>query len=215
MKYLTLLLLLVLTPALYAQSIQEIEAFSARLEEAVATGDESTLKAIFDSKRFIDLIIDESDDRDMRYFNLGFRKAMEDRGMMTSMLEVYNAESTTYRFVSSYIDNGEAHAVFRLYGDDGINYHNHKLVETTEGLKILDSYVAMTGEFLSETMKRLYLMASSSIQSEKRTGEEEDMMKSMIKATELKEKFQSGNFEAAIDILNGLNSELRKEKTFM
>ncbi|WP_046758769.1 tetratricopeptide repeat protein [Kordia jejudonensis] len=67
----------------------------------------------------------------------------------------------SYDVVNYYYDELQRkyHLLFRAYSDeDGLNYHDYQLNYTNEVFKIEDIYIYTTGEYLSDTVKQLYMI---------------------------------------------------------
>ena len=63
----------------------------------------------------------------------------------------------TYQLVKQYEKNNAQYALFRLYDDGSLNYHDIELTRSDGNVKIADIYIYTSGEYLSETIKGLFL----------------------------------------------------------
>ena len=124
-------------------------------------------------------------------------------------------ESNSYSFIKHYRKGDSQHLIFRLFADDGLNYHDYELIEMNNQTKIVDVYIYMTGENFSDTLKRLYLSTlfdhrkNSSIDA---VNEEYIYALALIK--EIRNFLNKKKLYEAIKLFNGIPLRFKKEKMF-
>jgi hypothetical protein len=118
-----------------------------------------------------------------------------------------------YDFINyRYDDETQTYYVlFRFYSSEsGMNYHDYKILNTNGNLQFSDIYIYLTGEHFTSTMGRLiqYTLPENSLIENKKTSnnsESQDLFKAILYN-------KNGDYEKAYTIIDGLKSELSKEK---
>jgi len=123
-----------------------------------------------------------------------------------------------YNFISYYTDVfNNYYLIFRLYSDEGINYHEyHLLFDKDNKPKIGDIYVYLTGELYSETLSRIYYPSAQ--QYIKKNNLDEETKKLISSYETLGIVFNLINkdklFQAWI-LYNTIPEEVREKKIFL
>ncbi len=199
-----------------AKKMKQLEAIASGILLAMEENNEAFLADIFDTKAFTDRIIIDGPSTKLREFNTGFVSTLQESSLLARMLlENEDAASSEYDFLRAYFSKKKGHLIFRLYGDNSINYHDF-LIEKIKGeYKITDIYIYLTGEYLSETFKILYLTSSKDHLTPSETADLPDLdTEDLTKVITAKSLVDRGEYEAAKEMISGLNGEIRSEKLF-
>ena len=158
-------LLLLACSTVYGQSsiLDRATAIGEKMDEALITEDQEYLNGLFDKKAFTKSIIIDSDDQAVKGFNEGFLSGFDQPlAFFNLIFGQVQAQGDELSFVRAYVKNGTPHILFRIYGNGGRNYHDYELKEIDGQLKIIDLYIYIAGENLTETIRRFYLIAKKS-----------------------------------------------------
>lgn len=154
---------IVFIPTGRSQSIseEELEKFARQLEDSVNSGNTEFFVGTFDFKALIERIILPPEDSLMIAFNDGFKKGIKSGFQDNIGPQLFNTVTGfgLFSYVKSYYKKGKAHLIFRLFSSHGINYHDYEIVRNKDSIKIVDFFVYVTGENLSETLRYMYLSA--------------------------------------------------------
>ena len=235
-RYLVLLLLASLFGSQESSSAPGDQAATLSSQEIVTDAE---------AKQFAHKIESAFEDSDAERFNrqidwhviannamegLGASAAMK-QSMMTGMLESLNGEQgfgyqllkkggneASYKLLRLYEQEGIKHAIFRFTGDIGVNYHDFTLSKYKNGVKASSLFVFLSGELLSETMRRLLLPAVAEQNKNwlhKLTTSESDYVKHFDKVQRMISEFRSNSHAAALTAFYSLPPEVQKEKAFL
>lgn len=201
-------------------SAAEAEAFSERFLEAITTGDSIKMAATFDGNVMAD--------RSLEGVHFPPRTASQARSTVISTIssptgflsQVHRnlSDGGTYRLLRVHDVDGQKRALFRMTigGNGGVNYHDVLLRKDAAGqVKGYDVYVFLTGEMLSETMKRVFLpIAAQENRSflDKLAGNEQLLVKHIDKLAQMSRLMQDRKPAEALKVYATLPPELRKEK---
>lgn len=119
------------------------------------------------------------------------------------------SKTGTYELVKIYEKEGKQHAIFRLYDDGSINYHDMELHRKKGEIRIADIFIYTTGETLSATIKALYEQFAGLID---KAGPEEEWLRSMPK---IRQYITQEKYQEAYDIFMSIPETGRKGKAFM
>ncbi len=115
--------------------------------------------------------------------------------------------------------NGEKRVVLRLLLPEGtLNYHEMVLVRDPTGfVRARDIYVYTSGEYFSETIQRLYMLAAASDPNmlERMSGKKNMFVEALPDYKLMMEKVRAGDGKAAIALYKRLPEQLRKQKSVL
>jgi len=132
----------------------------------------------------------------------GFKRGL---GSVGTMLCAQITPDTTYTYLRTQTIDGTPRPLFRMLGDDGVNYHSLELDKQGTEVRAADLYIYMTGEQLSSTFGGLFDLALHS-------GAAAEMSS---KVTEIKTLMQSKQLDEASRILKSMPAALRKSKPML
>ncbi len=125
----------------------------------------------------------------------------------------------SYRLLRVESIDGTHRAWFRFLSDEGINYHRMELVADAAGTpRVLDIYVAMTGQNISDTLRALVIPIIASQDknvARKLTSGEQALVTHLEKLNALNQAHKSGDSEQALKIYNSLPKAMREMKQLM
>lgn len=143
----------------------ELQAFGRQIQEIVSSVNPDKFRASFDWKTFINRVLSEYEQNPaVKQAIASTRKQIEasytgsNEGIDTEILtEIVNGGD--YRFLAMRKEQDQYKVIFRFLTPDGsLNYHALIVEKQSEGaLKIIDIENFTTGEFISQSLKRLYL----------------------------------------------------------
>ncbi|MFT3828739.1 MAG: hypothetical protein QM691_03435 [Opitutaceae bacterium] len=124
------------------------------------------------------------------------------------------------RFLRVLKVDGEFRPLLRLLTKEGgMNFHAYVVERRASGrLKWVDTYVCLTGELMSETMRRLLLPALAEQNAgffERLARGEGEYMKNLPKIADVQKRLQAGDIAGAKAILDGFPGELRSLKPIL
>src|SRR5665647_147712 len=86
----------------------------------------------------------------------GFKRGL---GSVGTMLCSQLTPDTTYTYLRTQTIDGTPRPLFRMLGDEGVNYHSLELDKQAGGVRAADLYIYMSGEQLSSTFGGLFDVA--------------------------------------------------------
>ncbi|MCE7996396.1 MAG: hypothetical protein HEP71_30740 [Roseivirga sp.] len=213
---LTLLSLSLSVNAQSAKKKKQVEDIANKIAASIEENNEEFLTDIFDLKAFSERILINGPSPDLQRFNKGFLTGISKRPLLsTLLLEKVVASGADYEFLRVYFDKKDPHIVFRLFGEDGINYHDFLLQKVKGKYKIIDMYFYLSGEYLSATYQRLYIMTGKQHFDASQTAGMSDLtLEDLTKVSTARGLVQQGEYEAARDLIEGMNEGVRNEKLF-
>ncbi|GGB03658.1 hypothetical protein GCM10011511_28680 [Puia dinghuensis] len=177
-------------------------ALAHRVEHSVAKHDSTILNRIFDEKALSQRVSDASSMFMNHNLIAGAVKGVAQGGLGSKVVRAIGDEGT-YQLIKQYEKDGLQHILFRLYGNEGVNYHDFELVKRDEGIKAADLYIYTTGENISKTLADALKRLNSN-------GTNKDLKKT----DNIKQLIEQGEYEQANTVYETLPAELKKEKAF-
>lgn len=188
-----------------------------RLENSIHEGSTATFNELFDLDRFGKLATyTEYEDNKVKElkegFNAGFSKGIS--SLPQKLIQTIE-QGGFYDFLEYYydIDSKSYRMLFRLFSEEeGINYHDFDLIKRGEKFYIQDIYIYLTGENLSETANKLYLMSLPKNIFEKIIDRDDSKdMNHMLKAVTSQRNQEN---ETAVSHLNQIQGKLSHTKIY-
>lgn len=116
--------------------------------------------------------------------------------------------SGTYELVKQYEKDKIQHLIFRLYSDDGLNYHDFELTKRDGKVAIGDLYIYLSGEDFSKTMSDLFTSFAA-----KNKKDADKKMAEALKIKKMRELIERNESESALRYYNELSSDLKNQKS--
>lgn len=137
----------------YNVTLTEAKTFADKLETTVSNGDAAIFFTALYFPELSNRITAKSNVAKNPGVMLGFRQGLERNDMGRQIIA--NVQNGSYRLVNTYQQSGQTHALFRMFGNGGLNYHDFLLCKDKDSVKVADIYVYLTGEYLSITFAEL------------------------------------------------------------
>ncbi|HSN93098.1 MAG TPA: hypothetical protein VLS93_17840 [Anaeromyxobacteraceae bacterium] len=116
-------------------------------------------------------------------------------------------------------EKGEGRALFRVLGSSGVNYLDLYLQRAGSGkVRVVDCYVFISGETLSQTMRRMYLLAASEADMsllDRLAGKEREFLKNVPVLKKMQQAQQEKRYGDVIAAYDELPGSLKKERVFL
>lgn len=125
-------------------------------------------------------------------------------------------EAGHYTFLRLRTVNGKKLALFRLLMDGPFNYHEYVLeADPKGGLKIVDLYVYLSGELISQTFRRIYVAAMGAEPGVvgKLVGNQNEYALALKKVQTMNQLIAQGRAAEALKVFNGLPDSVKAEKS--
>lgn len=202
------LLIFFINASLHAQSynvtLAEAKMFAEKFETTVSEGNAAIFYTSLHFPELSNRITAKSNVAKNPAVMLGLRQGLERNDMGKQI--VANVQNGSYHLVNTFQQAGQTHALFRMFGDGGLNYHDFLLYKVKDSVKVADIYVYLTGEYLSTTFAELLndLAPETSTQSE--TQERVNFVSSL---KTLQREGEYGNMKKLIE---KQSPEMRKNK---
>ncbi|HEY4335152.1 MAG TPA: hypothetical protein VGM89_04625, partial [Puia sp.] len=133
-------------------SKDEAMALAHRIERSIGKHDTTLLNRIFDEKALTQRVIDANSSLLLsRTLITSAVRGVEKGGLGSRVVHAMGGQGS-YQLIREYEKDGRQHILFRLYGGEGVNYHDYELVKRDEGIKAADLYVYTSGENISMTL---------------------------------------------------------------
>lgn len=133
-------------------------------------------------------------------------------------LDASLAENGHYRFLRLHGDGAQKRLLFRMSGDGGTNYHDLEIERSATGqFEIVDMHISLSGEKLSETMRRMVVLTAVSQKGsflKSLTGQLSDFEKSIKQINQFNALKAGGQFAQALAVFKQLPPSIQSEKTF-
>ncbi|MGZ8542189.1 MAG: tetratricopeptide repeat protein [Chitinophagaceae bacterium] len=138
----------------------------------------------------------------------GIKTALEKSDLGDKIIRASRTNGS-YELVKQYEKDKIQHLIFRLYSDDGLNYHDFELTKKNGKPAIADIFIYLSGEDLSKTIADLFtnFSASEANGSGKKLAAQVEKIKNMKELVERKEP------EKALKYYNALPADLKDQKS--
>lgn len=193
-------------------------AYTTELERGISSGDASVL----DSRIDIDQLVARST-RGVsapKGFADGFGQGVRRSGVPLGkqIVAAWDDESD-FHLLRMRLDGTVPHALFRVISKAGINYLDLELARDAKGeVVVSDIYPYISGELLSETLRRTYLQAANESGLnlvDKLMGKEQEFIKNLPKLQDMQRFAQQEKFAEVVKTFNELPPSLRQNKSFL
>ena len=205
-----------------AATKMEAEALVKLVNAAVAHQDVSAFNALIDEARMVDRILAGFELTEK--FRTGFMQGMREGGGLTNLSsEIIGTvqRGGDYTFVRMIQKGDELRPLFRLVLPDsgGMNYHELIVtVDASRQPRIADIDVHLSGELLSQSIRRLVLPAVAAEDSgilAKLTGAESEFLNNVATLKKISELNKEQKPQEAMALFASLPETLQKDKTVL
>jgi hypothetical protein len=133
-------------------SKEEALVLGQRIERTIAKHDTALLNHIFDERALTKRVGDAMGSSFLnRAMISGAVQGVEKGGLGNKVVHAIGEEGS-YQLLREYEKDGRQHILFRLFGGEGVNYHDYELVKRDDKIKAGDLYVYTSGENISLTL---------------------------------------------------------------
>jgi len=222
MKHISLVLLsisLLLFPfTIDAQEDQDsiVVDFALMLSDSIEAGNFEFVNTVFDAEFFFEkFAYRDSSNAEVIAFNSGFNSVGHQ--IMKNILDALAKAESSYNLVNYYEETPGAYFLrFRMFGEDGFNYHDYEVIFDDSGKPMLgDVFVYLSGEYMSETMRPIYYAAISKFVEDDAFSEYSDSFDQLRKLTTLKKLLGEGKIEEAKTLYESIPEDFREERLFL
>ena len=186
---------------------------AGKIEKSIAEDEGAWVDKNFDVDAMLDRVMRDApgDDKTKQGFRTGLKQGFN-IGKSTAKAI---GPSGQFTFLRLRTVNGKKLALFRLLMDGPFNYHEYVIEATPQGgAKIVDLYVYLSGEFISQTFRRMFLatIASEPGAVGKLVGNQNEYALALKKLQTMTQLTNSGKPAEALKVFHGLPETLKKEK---
>jgi tetratricopeptide (TPR) repeat protein len=193
-------------------------AYTAELERGISSGD----AAVLDSRIDVEQLIARST-RGIsapKGFADGFGQGVRRSGVpLGKQLVAAWDDESDFHLLRMRMDGTTPHALFRVISKAGINYLDLELARDAKGAVVVsDIYPYISGELLSETLRRTYLQAANESGLnlvDKLMGKEQEFIKNLPKLQDMQRFAREEKFAEVVKTFNELPASLRQNKSFL
>ncbi|MBN2023758.1 MAG: hypothetical protein JW809_13305 [Pirellulales bacterium] len=209
-------------PKMEMPSEEACRQWAAELEDAVVQGDVHAFNARFDWETFLKITTRGFEDKTefREGFCRGFRNNLGGASGFAAQLCDNPLGKVRYRLLRIHDVGGQRYALFRaLLPDGGLNYHDHLLaLQPSGGARAVDLSVFISGERLSETVRRMFVQGLSGTSRsllDRLTGTESDFVANAEKIKQMGHLFRAAQYREVLDAFETLPASLQKEKMIL
>lgn len=188
-----------------------------RIEAAAESRDEEAFANFFDMRAIADSALRGIDfsAKTRSDFIRGFTAQSIGVRIMAEM-----KDQGSYRFLRLRRRRGQYYALFRIVTPGaGMNYHELHLVKQPTGeIRVVDFYVAVTGEMLSQTVRRAALpLAAQENRNvlQKLLKVENEYTKNLPAVLEMQQSIAQGNPQRTLTLYRTLPASMQEDKIFL
>ncbi|MFP2927738.1 tetratricopeptide repeat protein [Pyxidicoccus sp. 3LG] len=136
-------------------------------------------------------------------------------GFGKQLVSTFDDEST-FTLLRARSTKGIPRALFRSVTPQGLNYLDLELTRNAKGqVKVVDLYPYVTGELISETLRRSYIAAAADANQglvDRLMGKEQTYLKNLPKVQAMRAALQAGKNEEVIRIYGQLPASFKVDK---
>lgn len=169
----------------------------------------------FDSSAFVANVLKDTDADLNDGFTQGFMKGVGDTSEKLADKILGEINNGAYYNLINYrynIIEKAYYFTFRIYSEaTGINYHDYKVCTDGETLKVNDIYIYITGEHLSETMKRIFEISMND-QNKLAFDSDKSAVNAMFKVLNARKLAEQGQHLEAYNLIDDIEGSLADEK---
>jgi hypothetical protein len=181
-------------------TLAEADAFAKEFAKMMVPCERIKLQAVLDSEQLVARALAGRDfpSAELEGFKKGFRSSAGNKicdGIVGK---------TTYTYLRTPMVDGTPRPLFRMLGDNGLNYHQLELDKRTGTIKIADIYIYALGEPLSHTLGEATQMMLDS-----------DGDSALARVPGIQRLIASGDQRGALAAIEALPPRMRKVKMMM
>jgi hypothetical protein len=185
------------------------------LDAAIMSGDSGRIVSMIDADALLKTVT--AGVSAPQAFNDGFVRSMKTSGIGEIFAAVHKGKGN-YRVLKVFVQDGKTQAICRLIIDGALNYHDWILARGPDGtIRATDVYIAVTGEYISQTLHRVYIMAAAAADTgimSRLMGTDRAILDHASDLQAMTASLTSRRYQEVLDIYNRLPASLQREKAF-
>ena len=186
---------------------EEALAMSRAIDSSISNKKPNYWNYLFNEKVFADKVAKISGIKASADFRQSIKTALKQSDMGDKIIRAAQANGT-YKLVKQYEKDKTQHLIFRLYSDEGLNYHDFELTKNEGKLSIADLYIYLSGEDLSKTIADLLTSFA-----DKNKNISDEKMEQVEKIKSMKEMFERNEADKALKYYHTLPTDLKNQKS--
>lgn len=194
--------------------LADAEELGISLQSRIDKDDIRLINELFDLRSFASQFIMKSTKKRIHEFNTGVLLGLSRSFNFGELLIQQKSEAGDFGFIRAYQDEkNQFHLLFRVYGE-GLNYHDYLVKTINDELKIVDAYIYMSGENLSDSYKRYYkklLNDSNLLTSDVGNA---SILKDMEKLQKVERLYSERKYKKALKVYETISYNSKKTKNF-
>ena len=194
---------------------KEVEKLGFDLQEGFIQGDIKAINSLYDKYSLANKFLLKTSKKRVLEFNKGFYYSFAREFNFGKILIEEKKNEASYEFVKFYKDkSSNYHLLFRFFSADGINYHDHLLKKVKGTPKIVDTYIFMSGENLSDTYKTIYKSALYGSNFLTKDISNSRFVKDLDKLKKIRLLNSKGKFKKSHKVYQSISSTSKQEKIY-
>lgn len=185
---------------------QEASNYSQWLESVVASKNYDAISKLFDPEVFAGRVAANMKMEVSPDFTRGVSDGLQEN-FGKKLINSINSSNGFYEPVKIYEKDKVTHVIFRLYGDEGLNYHDFELTKRGDKIGIADIFLYTTGENMSKTVADMAGLYSN---FEKENAEIK--LSDLEQMVQVKQLLTAERYRDAKDLFDKLPAALRSQK---
>ncbi len=213
MKYILLVVLISISLQIKAQNetLIKLEAIGDSIDASLNNYQKEYVNSLIDEESMIKIILDKKEGEEItayeRGVSLGIRRSLDFGELMLKQI----GNGAHYGFVKAkHISDDNYSLLFRLYSEEGINYHGYLCTYRDDTVSINDIYIAIAGQTLGETLRSL--LQSVNLNKNVKSKTESKSLEGLLKVVEIKQLVGLGRFDKAHKLYSKLPKKLKEQK---
>lgn len=194
------------------------KAFAQRIASSMQSGDGAVLDRAIDIDAILERVYRGLDvsDTSKRDFGTGVKKTFHFGTAIAKEIE----SAGSYELLRVRQVEGKQRALFRLISPGGVNYHDMELAPARDGKgqRVVDVFVFLSGEWLSDTMRRGFLPVMAHEKRgalERMTGVHSAYIENLPRITELSTAVSNGDHARVLAIYRALPPAVQTDRNVM
>src|SRR5688500_9805019 len=135
---------------------EEAFSMSRAIDSSIRNKKPEYFNSLINETAFADKIAKVPGTKVSAQMRQGIKSALKQSDLGDNIIRAARANGT-YELVKQYEKDKVQHLIFRLYSDEGLNYHDFELTKKGGKLAIADIFIYLSGEDLSKTMSDLFV----------------------------------------------------------
>lgn len=189
-------------PVTYA----EAESFSKQIDSSINHRKPKYFNTLINLKELGKRIQKSSSQKITPAMERGIGEGLDKTNMGAQIIRSVEKKGS-YELVKHYEKDNVQHLIYRMYSEEGLNYHDFELVKKNGKVGIADFYIYIAGENFSSMLANLL----SALDKPNGEGSSEDR-KSLESIQQIKSLMGRGSYATAKELFDGLPEKFRDQK---